>query len=57
MLLEPVASESGDFLKGARFFKKMGSARHDFQMLLTPQGMTALIIQFDHHRVLGANDL
>jgi hypothetical protein len=32
-------------------------AWHDFQVLNTAQGMAALAIQIDDHRIQGSNDL
>src|SRR3989344_8129540 len=57
VFFKPVASEPGDCLQRAWLFKKMRGALHDFQPLLAPQGLAALTIQAQHHRVLCTDNL
>jgi hypothetical protein len=47
----------GDCLQRARLFKKVRGALNDFQPMLAPQGLAALTIQAQRHRVLCTDNL
>lgn len=56
MLRKPIAREFRNLLKCPRLLKKVGSARHDQELLLTAQSSECLLIQSDNLAVIASND-
>src|SRR5437867_3066210 len=54
--LEPFPGQLRDLLQGARFFKQVGCAGNDFELLISAQFGHRLPIQFDHREVLTTDD-
>ncbi len=56
MLCKPIAREFRNLLKCPRLLKKVGSARHDRELLLTAQSSECLLIQSDNLAVIASNN-